>query len=94
MNRTGSAKAAGRGLDLAGPSCSSRTNRATDSANAAARPRITATSAITMPVTASHCGARQRAKKHPGHRMHTDDEDDREQDGSEDRKRTAAAPAH
>ena len=63
--------------------CSSN-NWATDSANAAARPRITATSAITMPVTASHCGARQRAKD-PGHRMHTDDEDEREQDGSEDR---------
>jgi hypothetical protein len=46
--------------------------------------RITATSAITMPVTASHCGARQRAKD-PAHRMHTDDEDEREQDGSEDR---------
>ena len=57
---------------------------ATDSANAAARPRITATSAITVAVTASHCGARQRAKD-PAHRMHTDDEDEREQDGSEDR---------
>ena len=58
--------------------------RAGSNGAGAARPRITATSAITMPVTASHCGARQRAKD-PGHRMHTDDEDEREQDGSEDR---------
>ena len=38
-----------------------------------------------MPVPASYCGARQRAKG-PAHRMHTDDEDEWEQDGSEDRR--------